>query len=711
VARLEAPPTSAGPADRASSLEARLALTEFLIACEDLGELARQPLAWLRENSGVAAALCLVVESRASRLVVAGAAGVSEPGVGLTQVDLEDRDHPLSAVFFGRRPQTLTASDRLPALGESFDRIGAVPLYGLMGQEDVPVGVLLLAPPTNESMRDARWLADLLGQRLVRALRLRLQTESERELHRERMLLDAVPDPLLLTDTEGRMLIANSRAQALLAPRDGESEGRRRAVALNNMFFSSALARTALEEGGTSRRELVLVDPEEGSDLLFELINTVVRDAREGTAVASILRNVGDLRQAIEQIEDNLRKLRGAEASVRAERDRLDLVLDSVADPILVTDPAGALVMMNPPAERLFTARPEAGPEEETRVSANDAHFSSFISNLFITETGARRHGNLGLIDPQTGQALPVEAIAGTVLSEHDEIAGVVTILHDRREALEKTRLYEKLQQFSSQLEEKVREATGELLHRNELLNRQRLALEEASGLKTQFLANMSHELRTPLNAIFGYSSMLIEGVYGPLNAAQLNSLQRLSSNARHLLELINDVLDISRIEAGKMPLHLATFEPGALVDEVLAEVEPLIARSGLEVRSQLGRLPPRFHSDRAKLKQIVLNLVTNAIKFTQRGSVTVKAAIGEGRLSIAVTDTGIGIAEADLERVFEDFRQLDSSLARGHGGAGLGLTISRRLARMLGGEITLQSQPGRGSTFTLVLPQRRRRA
>jgi signal transduction histidine kinase len=139
--------------------------------------------------------------------------------------------------------------------------------------------------------------------------------------------------------------------------------------------------------------------------------------------------------------------------------------------------------------------------------------------------------------------------------------------------------------------------------------------------------------------------------------------------------------------------------------------VEPLIARSGLEARRQPGRLF-RVRSDRAKVKQIVLNLVTNAIKFTPQGSVTVRASAGRnGRLSIAVTDTGIGIAEADQERVFEDFRQLDSSLARGHGGAGLGLTISRRLARMLGGEITLKSRPGQGSTFTLVLsPLRRRR-
>ncbi len=694
----------------ASTLESRLTLAEFLLACDEVSQLVERSLEWIRENSGVSAARCMVVEARSNRLLTTACMGVADRD-GPLVLELDDRTHPLTSVLFNRRPRVFDGAKRPDPLFAAFKHFAAVPLYGLLQQEDVPIGLLLFAPVTEESLRDVLWMADLLGHRVVRLLHKRELGEKEMEYRRERLLLDAVSDPVILTDTEGRLLVANARAERLLAARDGESEGRRRAVALNNMFFSSALARTAFQEGATSRRELLLVDPEEGSDLLFELINTVVSDPRTGTGIASILRNVSDLRQATEQIEENLRRLRGAEAEARAERDRLDLILDSVGDPILVTNPAGAIVMMNPPADRLFTAGEGASSEQQARFRANDAYFSSFISNLFITEAAARHRGEVGLVEPETGQPFPVEADAGKVHSEHGEILGVVTILHDRREDLEKARLYEQLKEAKEQLENRVREATVELVMQNEQLNRQRLALEEASSLKSQFLANMSHEIRTPLNAITAYTSMLLEGVLGKLEPKQRSGLERVASNTRHLISIINDILDISRIEAGKMPLHVSSFHPGELVREVLAEVQPLSARSGLEVKSRLGRLP-RVRSDRPKVKQIVLNLVTNAIKFTPRGSVVVGAASNArtGRFSISVEDTGIGIAEEDRDRIFEDFRQVDSSLARTHGGAGLGLTISRRLARILGGEIAVRSTPGEGSIFTLVLSQKRKR-
>jgi signal transduction histidine kinase len=286
----------------------------------------------------------------------------------------------------------------------------------------------------------------------------------------------------------------------------------------------------------------------------------------------------------------------------------------------------------------------------------------------------------------------------------------VVTILHDRTEALEKAALYEQLKQASEKLEQKVREATAELVRRNELLQRQHIQLEQASQLKSQFLANMSHEFRTPLNAILGYTSMLLEGVNGELQPPQKRNLSRVDSNAKHLLSIINDILDISRIEAGKMPLHLAEFEVPELLAELLAEVEPLIARTTLDVRLEADPGVPPLHSDRQKLKQILLNFLTNAIKFTPRGTVKVGARVEGQQFAISVEDTGIGIAEQDHEKVFEDFRQADSSVTREYGGAGLGLSICRRLAGMLGGRIGLDSQPDAGSTFTLWLPRQMRR-
>jgi signal transduction histidine kinase len=301
-----------------------------------------------------------------------------------------------------------------------------------------------------------------------------------------------------------------------------------------------------------------------------------------------------------------------------------------------------------------------------------------------------------------------VEAISGKVMSEHGEVTAVVTILHDRTEALEKGRLYEQLKHASQKLEDKVREATGELVRRNELLQRQAIQLEQASQLKSQFLANMSHEFRTPLNAILGYTSMLLGGVNGELAPPQRKNLSRVDSNAKNLLSIINDLLDISRIEAGKMPLHLEDFALPSLVGEVLAEVEPLISRARLSASTEMTGELPVITSDRQKLKQIVLNLLTNAIKFTPQGSVKVTCCHDPARqeFAISVIDTGIGIAPQDLTKIFEDFRQADDSVTRQYGGAGLGLSICRRLAVILGGRIGVQSQLGCGSTFTFHVPR-----
>ncbi len=340
-----------------------------------------------------------------------------------------------------------------------------------------------------------------------------------------------------------------------------------------------------------ARRELLLVDPLEGSDLLFELLSSRATDERQGTYVVSILRNVTDLARAKEEIEESYRTLRLAQAEVRDERHRLDLIIDSVADPILVTDQEGDIVLMNEPAERLFTAPKSASDSVMRHVRANGAHLTSFVSNV-LTRGGEQRYrGEIQLTDPHTGRLSPVEGLAGQILSEQGELMWVVTILHDLTEALEKARLFEQLKEASAELERKVQEATAELAQQNELLRRQHIALEQASALKSQFLANMSHEFRTPLNAILGYTHMLLNGVTGPISDPQRKSLTRIDSNSQHLLALINDILDITRIEAGRMPLNLSTFKIPALVEEVMSELEPIIKRSNLSVRSTMPRV------------------------------------------------------------------------------------------------------------------------
>jgi signal transduction histidine kinase len=302
---------------------------------------------------------------------------------------------------------------------------------------------------------------------------------------------------------------------------------------------------------------------------------------------------------------------------------------------------------------------------------------------------------------------LPVEAIAGKILSDHGELTAVVTILHDRREAMKTARLYEQLKEASDELERRIQAATSDIAHQNELLRRQAIELEQASALKSQFLANMSHEFRTPLNAMLGYTSMLLQGVGGSLEPSAKRHLMRVESNGRHLLTIINEILDISRIEAGRMPLQISTFRIPDLVAEVKSELEPIILRSRLAVTLDLPKDVRPLSSDRQKVKQILLNLLSNALKFTHEGSVTISARRDsvDRTVTLSVVDTGIGIGTADQQKIFEDFRQLDNSPTRAYGGTGLGLSICRRLAQMLGGRIAVQSQVGKGSTFTLTLP------
>jgi signal transduction histidine kinase len=342
-------------------------------------------------------------------------------------------------------------------------------------------------------------------------------------------------------------------------------------------------------------------------------------------------------------------------------------------------------------------------------VQANDAHFSSFISGLLlgVTGPGEIRRGEIGLVNPNSNEPIPVEAIAGKVLTESGELTAVVTILHDRREALERARLYEQLKLASDELQVRVQAATAELATQNELLRRQAIELEQASRLKSQFLANMSHEFRTPLNAILGYTHMLLQGVSGELPAPVRRQLQRIDSNGRHLLTIINEILDITRIEAGKMPIQLSEFNVNEIVPEVMAELDAVIARSKLTITPKLAPTAPPLRSDRQKVKQIVLNLLSNALKFTHQGGIEIAVGYDSDAraVSIAVTDTGIGIAPEHHERIFEDFRQVDDSPSRQYGGTGLGLAISRRLASALGGRITIRSSLGQGSTFTLTIP------
>ena len=253
--------------------------------------------------------------------------------------------------------------------------------------------------------------------------------------------------------------------------------------------------------------------------------------------------------------------------------------------------------------------------------------------------------------------------------------------------ALENTRLLNEQRHRTVELEEKGRE------------------LAEASQHKSQFLANMSHELRTPLNAILGYTELIIDGIYGETPEKAQAVLKRIESNGRHLLGLINDVLDLSKIEAGQLKLSLTDYSIKDVVYNVVSAVEPLATKKKLNFKVDVGADLPVGHGDEQKLTQVLLNLTGNAIKFTDTGEVAIKVAAANGTFSVAIKDTGPGISAADQEKLFQQFQQADNSITKSKGGTGLGLAISKKIIELHGGSISVQSSVGHGSTFAFTLP------
>jgi signal transduction histidine kinase len=241
----------------------------------------------------------------------------------------------------------------------------------------------------------------------------------------------------------------------------------------------------------------------------------------------------------------------------------------------------------------------------------------------------------------------------------------------------------------------------AELLRRVEMA---RDAAIEAGSAKTRFLANMSHELRTPLNAIIGFTRLVSRNAER-LPEKQVDNLTKILISAEQLLALIDEILDLSRVEAGRLSIDVSDTHIAEVVREVTDSLEPLVDRPRVQVLVEAPPDLPRVATDRDKVKQIMLNLVSNAIKYTDEGTITVRAEAADGRVHISVADTGLGIPGADLGRIFDEFHRVDATSARERRGTGLGLSISRRLARALGGDVTVESSVGRGSTFTLDLP------
>lgn len=315
------------------------------------------------------------------------------------------------------------------------------------------------------------------------------------------------------------------------------------------------------------------------------------------------------------------------------------------------------------------------------------------------------------IVDTGLGELVPSHVLAVPVMFR-DEILGVLVLgAMNKFGDLEKEIVNNSVPQLGVALTnamnfEETRNLSVEINKRNEELDTKNKEIEKAYKVKSDFLSSMSHELRTPLNSIIGFSSVLLGPSGDPLTPDQRMALEKVLKNGKHLLQLINDILDISKLESGRMSLSIESEDVATVLSNCILLVEPLVQSKRLTMSQDIPPNLPTLSTDIVKVRQILVNLLSNAAKFTETGGISIKVAQQEGgMISFGVIDSGIGIAEKDYGKVFEEFQQVDTSNTRKYKGTGLGLPIARKLARMLGGDLMLDSVIGKGSTFTLTIP------
>jgi PAS domain S-box-containing protein len=378
-------------------------------------------------------------------------------------------------------------------------------------------------------------------------------------------------------------------------------------------------------------------------------------------------------------------------------------IVESAQEAIITFGDDGVITLFNEAAEGMFAV--EEGDALDASIRDLFGDFDQVDLDRVCAETRSTPERRAGGRLPQRslsltgrradGSTFPVEASMSCLELEAERVFTMIA-----RDVSERKAAEEALRQQAVSLAR-----TGEELQRvNHQLQARQLELEAAMSARSRFYASMSHELRTPINAIMGYSALLLDDIYGPLNPEQTRGIERANKAAKHLLELVNDILDLSKIEAGKLELEIQPATFPNVIQDLFVTVRPLADQHGSELALEHTGDPVTVITDPRRVRQILLNLLSNAIKFGEGKPITVHSrARDDGGMEVDVTDLGIGIPREDLEKIFDEFVQL--SQANQHQGTGLGLPISRRLAVLLDGSLTVRSAPGEGSTFRLTLP------
>ena len=479
---------------------------------------------------------------------------------------------------------------------------------------------------------------------------------------RYRTLFDGVPSGLFRSTPDGPIVDANLAMVQMLDYPSREELLASDAVNLYVDAEKRIQGRALLDREGVVRDFEVQMYKYDGSAIWVSQTARAVRDGQ-----GQVLYHEGSL--------EDIGERKKLEEEIRRQKDYFEALFINSPVAVATADLDANVVSWNPMAEQLFgyTQEEVIGRQLDDLVANDPTIRDEALGYSRQALTRGRVHATTTRTR-KDGSVVDVEVLALPV-TVGDEDVGFIVIYHDIGE-LQKAR----------------REA------------------EAANQAKSEFLANMSHELRTPLNAIIGFTRIVKRQCKDILPEKHSDNLEKVLVSANHLLGLINDVLDLSKIEAGRAEVQPVTFDAAALVDTCLRTVQPLVKGDRLRLEKEIEPdLPPLF-TDQHKVRQILINLLSNAVKFTEDGSITVSAQRRENMLALAVTDTGIGIPQDAQEHIFDEFRQVDSSVTRQHGGTGLGLSISRQLARLLGGDLAVESTFGVGSTFTATIPIRYQR-
>lgn len=553
--------------------------------------------------------------------------------------------------------------------------------------------------PALPSKRDRHLIGIATRVAAVAIGRVRMEAalrESEARFH---SFMDASPAVAWVTDEQGRHIYMN-RAWSAFFGREREAFVGRTA---DELVGSDAAAAIRASDAEALRRSAPLHVPEDRVEFGGRISwwNTM----KFPFTSASGQRLLGGI-----AIDISHRK--SMEGTLRELQARLEVVVENLNEGLIIADPEGDFLHWNPAALRMLGFDdPETGREHQ-REFANLFEIALPNGSLLPPDewplARVRRGETLSDLEVRVRRIGTdwerIFSYSGARVQTADAHSLAFMTLNDVTERRRDERL---LRELNTGLELRVEQRTAEL----------RSALERAESadrLKSAFLATMSHELRTPLNSIIGFSGIVLQKLAGPINEEQARQLEMVRGSARHLLALINDVLDLSKIEAGQLEISAETFPLEPLLERVMASMRPQADKKGLILAPNFEALPRSLHTDRRRLEQVLLNLLSNAVKFTDVGEVTMTVSdvptfVRDGKTQPSVRfdirDTGPGIAEHDLTSLFLPFRQLDTGLSRRHEGTGLGLSICRRLSGLLGGEIGVQSSFGHGSTFTVIIP------